>query len=149
MVNAGSEIDGTTLWVRNLLISGVADPISGTRASDEKFVMTSYPQRPVKYPYITVEVDGISQSKLGIASQGMITEIPVEVRVWSQSTKQRDRVSGEVINVLRNNQLNVSSGASSEGLFDYKLINTTNIDEEGNRGIHSKVIESRYKFITI
>ena len=47
----------TLLFIRNFLDSNITDPISGSRAGRDRFVMTSYPQRDVKYPIITVKHD--------------------------------------------------------------------------------------------
>ena len=135
------------MYIRDLLINGITDPSSTSRPSDSKFCMTSFPQRTVHYPLITVEQLNFRDVQLGISTQQSIIEIGMEINIWSKSTKQRDQLADNVYNTLRTNQLTGSSSVT-QGLFDFKITNIFNLDEEGKEGIHRKVIELKYTFLT-
>lgn len=147
MVASATPIHDTTVYLRDLLLNNVTDPSSAGRPSDSKFCMTSFPQRTVHYPLITIEQINFRDVQLGISSQQSRIEIGIEINIWSKSTKQRDQLADSVYNVIRTNQLSGTS-ALSEGLFDMKITNIFNLDEEGKEGIHRKVIELKYTFLT-
>ena len=49
----------TIMLIRIEIQDNITDPISSTRPSSEKFVVTAYPQRGVSYPIITVVDKGL------------------------------------------------------------------------------------------
>ena len=126
------------------------DPISSSRTSDEKFVMTSYPQRPVKYPIITIKDNGIAATeRLGMQSESFIVKIPIEVRIWAKSVTQKDKLFDKTFEVLRTNQFPAGSAGTSSynDLHDFRMDGALNVDEPGEGGIKSKIINLSYIFI--
>ena len=110
--------------------------------------MTSYPKEPVTYPIITITDRGIIQpSRLGMASEGTVLTIDVEVRIWASNVKERDELTQEVYEYLRTNQLDTTTGLADSGLHDFSLSSAINVDEAGEAGIRSKVCE--YRFLVV
>ena len=141
-VNSGTFLADTVNLIRNKLQTNITDPISTIRPTGEKFVMTSYPKRPVTYPIITIVDRGISQPlKLGMRSEGTLINISVEIRIWARNVRERDELFDDIYTYLREDQLDATTGLVDSNLFDYKLLSTVNVDEEGIEGIKSKVME--------
>lgn len=145
-VNSGTILADTVNLIRNKILSGVTDPISSSRPTGAKFVMTSYPKRlGTTYPLITIVDRGISQpSRLGMSSEGTLININVEIRIWARNVKERDELFDKCYDYLRTNQLDSSTGLSDSNLHDFSLLSAVNIDEEGDAGLHSKVMEVRF-----
>ena len=129
----------------NKLLANITDPISTTRPANEKFCLTSYPKRHVTYPIITITDRGIIQpSRLGMASEGTILTMDIEVRIWGRNVVERDELTQQVYDYLRQNQLDATTGLSDSNLHDFSLQSAVNVDEEdGEAGIRSKVMEIR------
>ena len=126
----------------------IRDKLKTNISSVSSRVYTSYPQKNVIYPMISVTDRGITQpTRLGMASEGTVISINVEIRVWARNTKERDEITQEVYNYLRDNQLDSVTGLSDSNLHDFSLLSAINIDEIGEAGIKSKVME--YKFLII
>jgi hypothetical protein len=109
--------------------------------------MTSYPQRTVKYPIITVTLSNSSLvQRLGMRSEGFWTEMEVEIRVWATNMKQRDELSSLVANRIRLNQF--GTGSSTDfGLHDVDITSTVPVTEPGDAGIKSLVYTVTFKAI--
>jgi len=134
--------------IKNKLIENIEDPIAPSRRSNEKFVLTAYPKRPVTYPIITIKDKGINQmSRQGMASEGTFISLNIEVRIWATTSVQREQLFDAIYDYLRQNQLEATTGLSDSNLHDFTLSSAVNIDEEGEAGIHSKVCI--YKFVII
>lgn len=149
-VSSSTFLADTIVFLRDRLIT-ITDPISSSRTGGEKFVMTEYPQRPVKYPIITVRDRGVnSPIQLGMQSEAHLLRIPVEIRIWARNVKERDELFDGVFDLLRTNQYGGSSATTDAGLHDFKLTNTNNVTEMigKDQSIQSKVIEIEYIFIT-
>lgn len=145
-INTSTFISDITIFIRNELVSNLSDPL-GTRATGEKFVMTSYPERDVKYPIITLQTINVQEiRKLGMQTEMHYVEIPLEIRVWARNVKERDYLSQAVINQLRSFEHD-SDGTVQARLTDFRIENAVNVDEAGIGGIKSRVIQVRYKFI--
>lgn len=148
-VSTGSFIYDTLTYIRDTLTSGITDPISSARTSVDtraKFVMTSYPERAVLYPIITVRNQGPTDIKrLGMQSELQWVNMPIEIRVWARNEKERDSLSTDVYNVLRGNQFgDVNSSADIKGLHDFNVKSSVPVDEDD---VKSQVIAVNYKFI--
>jgi hypothetical protein len=140
-ISASTFISDTIKFVRDRLDANITDPISAARVGRERFVMTSYPMRGTKYPIITVREAGISQnSQLGMQSEATYINFPIEIRIWARNEKEKDFLSQEVYEYLRTNQLAGSNGNVEEGLFDFDLTNSVNVDEDGDNAIKSRVM---------
>lgn len=149
-VQTSSFIKDTVLYIRDELITNITDPIEDDRSGNEKFVLTSYPKRDVRYPIITVRLLSVQNpTKLGQQSELLFVTLPVEVRVWARNEAEKDSLSQDVINQLRSTQLG-SNGSIEGNLHDYLVTSAVNVDEpieEGEAGIKSRVINIEYKFI--
>ena len=141
-VNSSTFIADLVNYLRDQLLTNITDPL-GSRTGNDKFVMTSYPQRPVRYPIITVVDRGVSQEgKLGMGSEGTILRLMIEIRLWGRNVKERDELFGLVHNWLRTNQLD--TGTTSANIYDFNIRSVVNVSEEN---VKSKVVEVAYLFI--
>ncbi len=110
--------------------------------------MTSYPQRPVTYPIITVIDRDITQPRrLGMGSESTAISITMEIRIWARNVKERDELFDKVYDYLRTNQLDAGTGLVASNLNGFELLSVLNINDEGEAGTKSKVIEVRFLFI--
>ena len=62
-------------------LASVTDPLSGSRAVNSSFIMSSYPQRKVLYPIITIRVINLKAKRAGMQTTAMDMVIDVEIRV--------------------------------------------------------------------
>jgi len=149
MVSTSTFIQDTIKFIRNTLSTGITDPISASRTGRERFVMTSYPQRPVKYPIITVRSEGQADIKrLGMRSESSWTKLPIEVRIWARNETEKDSLTQSVHNVLRENQFSGGSSSSDdEELHDFQILSVVPLDESGQTGIKSMIITVQYMYI--
>ena len=130
-VNSATFLSDTINLIRDKLKTNIADPISSIRPANEKFVLTSYPKRPVTYPIITITDRGIIQpGRLGMASEGTLLTIDVEIRIWARNVKERDELTQQVYEYLRTNQLDAGIGLSDSNLHDFTLSSAVNVSEE-------------------
>ena len=155
-IGTASFIHDSVILLRNLLASGITDPVSASRSgTDSRFIMTSFPQHSVLYPLITIKQLGmVDIERMGMSTEQKRLYARYEVDVWSKSTKQRDEIAGSVYNVLRTNQLGIEnniSGTVVEGLYNFQLINMFDrVEGEKEREkIHRKVLEFSYVYITV
>ena len=149
MVLSATFLSDTIKFIRNDLDSGVTDPISAIRSGRDRFVMTSYPTRPVKYPIITVKDIGVSApERMGMQSEISLIRLSIEVRVWARNVKEKDELAEQVFNRLRQNQYDGASPSTDAELHDFRLNSMVNVDEPGEAGIKSKVMEYEYIFLT-
>ena len=138
-------IKDSVMIIRDDLQANITDPVSSKRSGDEKFVMTSYPQRIAKYPLITVRRRSIS---VPVASGTQATihyvQVPVEVRIWARNVVERDALMQDVINRFRTARLSLYAAG---GLHDFEITSTIDVDEAGDAGIHSTLIYVQYNFV--
>ncbi len=148
-IQSSTFVADTVNYIRDKLNTNITDPITSVRAGNEKFVLTSYPQRPVKYPIITIVDSGISQPlRLGMQSDGTAITLPLEIRIWGRNVKERDELFDAVYDYLRTNQFS-GDDITGANLHDFKLNSVVNVDELGEAGIKSKVVEVQYLFICL
>ncbi len=144
-VASSTFLSDTIILVRDKVRSNITDPIASIRPASERFVMTSYPKRNVMYPIISITDRGIIQpQRLGMASEGTLITIDVEIRIWARNVKERDELTQQVYDYLRTNQLNTNTGLADSNLHDFSLQSAVNIDEDGEHTPKSKVIEIRF-----
>lgn len=150
VLQASTFISDSVKFIRNDLGSNITDPISGSRPTGERFVMTSYPKRQVVYPIVTVKNAGIGDDhRLGMRNTGTWTTFNIEVRAWARNEVEKDSLSQQIITRMRSNQYGTSGGSLSDdfGLHDYKLLSVVPVDEDGEAGIKSSVMEFEFKVI--
>ena len=134
--------------IRNLLDTNVTDPISSLRSGRDRFVMTAYPKRPVEYPIITVKLINVSdQYNSGARSELKYVRIQMEIRVWARNEKEKDGLAQDVYNVLRTNEFGSNSTSDTEELHDFVVLSSVPVEEEGEAGIKSQVLEVQYSFV--
>lgn len=139
-------VQDASLYFRNKLISGVSDPQSGTRQAESKFVVTVGAQRPIQYPFMQVEVTPFDSQSIGERSEGVTYSFELAVSLYSKSAKQIDMLAGSVINYMRTSQLETFI---PDGLYDYRHINTVNLDEPGKHGLHRRELSFQFKYDVI
>ncbi len=131
-------------FIKDDLDSNVTDPIS-SRGNTSKFVMTSFPEREVKYPLITITATNIEELRAGMQVAAMDVTLTVEVRIWSLSITQSDQLAQNILDRLADIQF--SSGGSIDNDFhDFNILSTVRVDEPGKRGPKSRIIQLQYKF---
>ena len=147
-VGTSTFIRDSVLFIRDLLRTGVTDPISATRSSSSQFVMTSYPRRPTEYPLISIQLRGAATAFVGgMQSEAMMPKLRYEIRVWARNHKEKDQISEDVIDTLRDEMLTASTGTVAYGLHDYLLRSLTPLDESGENGPVSNILEVEYLLI--
>ena len=148
MVNSTTYISDSTVFLRDNLIGAITDPISSTRNSNSKFVLTSYPARLAQYPLITIRSEGTEEiAKSGMRSELSWVRLPFEIRIWARNEREKDILTQQVINQLRTNQYDGGSSSSDDqGLHDFSLVSAVPVDEPGEQGIKSMVLTVNYKF---
>jgi len=149
MVSSSTFLSDTIKFIRDDLDDNVTDPVSTLRSGRDRFVMTSYPTRPVKYPIITVKDVGVSApERMGMQSEISLIRLSVEVRVWARNVKEKDELAEAVFTQLRQNQFGGASASTDAELHDFRLNSMVNVDEPGQAGVKSKVMEFEYIFLT-
>ena len=140
VINRSKAIKDTVLLVRDVLASGITDPISATRSSTSKFVVTSWPERITQYPIITVEQQGWSAGYLGMGTTDTLSKVGLELNVWTQKVEQRDSLAGSVLAVIETTR----TALVASGLHDLRWTNVSSINAEGKAGIHRTLIEGTF-----
>lgn len=148
-VNSSTFLADTINLLRDKIKNNILDPISNSRPSNEKFCYTSYPQKSVTYPVITIIDRNITQpARLGMQSEGTIITMDIEIRIWARNVKERDELFDSIYTFLREDQLDSATGLADSNLHDFTLLSAVNVDEPGEGGIKSKVCEYRFLIIT-
>ena len=146
MVNTSTFLSDTVKFIRNGLSSNITDPISSTRGSVSRFIATSYPQRDVQYPMITIKGIVEKTIPLGMRSQQLQIFLRLEIRVWARNVVEKDKLSEQIIDYLRSHQLGTSS-TTDTGLFGFDVTSMNVIDENGEGAPKSKIITIKYSFL--
>ena len=129
-------------------IRNVTDPISSTRNAKERFVLTAYPRRNVTYPIITVRSRGFNSiERGGFQSSVTINRLGIEIRVWARNVKERDELAQSSLDRLRSIQQTASTGSNAVRLFDFTIASIIDVDDIGEQGIKSKIIQVEYMVI--
>jgi len=146
-ISGTAVINNSIVFIRDLLRSNVTDPISATRETNSGFVMTSYPDRKVNYPLITVKLLGFDAESLGMNNEQYWCTMRIEVRIWAKNQKQRDNLTDEVFNVLRQNKFGTGSTVT-EQLYGFSLLSTSDVEEsKGNASILSRLMVYEYSAV--
>ncbi len=146
-VASATFLADTIIFLRDDLIGSITDPVSGSRAGNEKFVMTSWPRRTTRYPLITIIDRGITDSQPGgIGSQTVIAVMSIEMRVWATNVAQRDEITQAIIQRLRTIQYS-SGGTNAAKLFDFTIASMVNVDEPGENGLRNKILTIDYTVV--
>jgi len=141
-ITSSSFIQDILIFLRNDLRNFITDPISRTNS----FIMTSYPTRDVKYPLITIKTTNIETRSLGMSSESHWATLNIEIRVWARNEKEKDGLTQEVIDRLRDIQYG-TGGTNDEQIYGFRLLSAVPIEEEGEKTPKSMVMEYQYSAI--
>jgi hypothetical protein len=145
-VNSSTFLTDVVSLIRDKLDDNITDPISSSRGSGERFVMTSYPRRAVKYPIITVVDNNPSQiQRMGMQSEESLLLLGLEIRIWARNVKERDTLFQQIYTWLRTNQYGGVDSLVDANLHDYNFASVVNVDE---MDVKSKVMEINFLFVT-
>ncbi len=151
MVDKNTLIVDTLFFIKNDLINNITDPVSSTRGSNSKFVMTSYPTRAVKYPLITIRCISVDAVRAGMQTTAQDITLDVEIRVWARNQKEKDQISDDIFSRLGDIQF-TTDGSIDNNLHDYFVGSMIEIDEPGESGaqvIKSRIMSITYKFYNL
>ena len=148
MVSINKFIREVLFFLKEELNDHILDPISNKRDKNSKFVMTSYPQRAVNYPLITIKLTNQEASRAGMQTTAMDVVITLEVRIWARNEAEKDDLFTEVYDRLRTIQFTVN-GSTENDLHDFNLLSAVEVDEDGERGIKSRIGQFQYKFFNL
>lgn len=144
-----TEVRNTTFiadlvnFIRDKLDENITDPL--TRVGSERFVHTSYPQRAVRYPIISVTDSGSTQeARLGMQSEGTVLRLGLEIRIWGRNVKERDEIFDAVYTWLRTNQFGGADALTDAEIHDFSMGSAVNVSEPD---VKSKVMEVSFLFI--
>ena len=145
-VSSATILRDVLFFLKDDLTGQITDPISSKRASNSKFIMTSYPQRQVQYPIVTIKITNVEASRAGMQSTLMDYNFTIELRVWGRNQKEKDEIYQAVLDRLRTIQFTASSGSIANNLHDFNATSAVEIDEEGKGKPKSRVCEIQYTF---
>jgi len=148
MVNSQTFVRDTLYFIKTDLLANITDPISASRPSNSKFILTEYPQRIAVYPIITIKIPNYVANRAGMQVTNMDMQMTIEVRIWARNVKERDTLFTDVLNRLKDIQF-TASGSTKAELHDFNMPSAVEINEEGDQGIKSKVMEIIYNFYNI
>jgi len=135
-------------FLKNLISSNITDPIASARGNSSAFVMTTFPEREVKYPLITLEIVNSAQARAGMQTSKMDIELDINVRIWSKSVTQSDKLAQQILDLLADNQF-PASGSVENNFHDFNIGSVNRVDEEGQGGTKSRIIQLNYKFFDL
>ena len=150
VITSSKLMSETILFIRDRLRVGITDHESTIRTTaGQQFIMTSYPRREVMYPLITIKGLNATDEILGQGSETSRVTFAIEVRIWARNEKEKNNLFDDVYSYLRQNQIPSSTANTSQNvqLFDFKLLSATEIDDPGEEGIKSRILNVEYKFI--
>jgi Holliday junction resolvasome RuvABC ATP-dependent DNA helicase subunit len=145
-VESDTFIRDILFFIKNDFLSNITDPISSDRDNNSKFVMTSYPQRLVQYPIITIKLSNYTAKSSGMQTTTMDVVAFIEIRIWARNSKERDELANDCYKRLRDIQFTASTGSVANYLYDFTLLSSVNVDEEGDDQPKSRILNIQYKF---
>ena len=151
MVAKATILQDTLYFMKADLTANITDPISSKRSAKSKFIMTSYPQRPVQYPLITIKATNVEALRAGMQTTAQDILITLEIRIWARNEKEKDGLYEDILNRLSAIQFTAGGSTKSE-LHDLILGSAVEVDEEGASGaqvIKSRVITCSYTFYNV
>lgn len=151
MVTRANLIHDVLFFIKDDLDGPVNDPFSSNRSTKSKFIMTSYPQRPVQYPIITLRITNIEELRAGMQTTAQDIIITLEIRIWARNEKEKETIYQQVSNRLKNIQF-TATGSTANDIHDYNVLSAVEVDEPGEAGgkiIKSRILQCQYKFYNI
>ena len=111
--------------------------------------MTSYPEREVRYPLITLEVNNVEETRAGMQTTAMDISLTIEIRVWSKSVAQSDKLAHEILDELADIQFTDSTGSVANDFHDFNIGSVVRVDEPGKGATKSRIISLSYRFFNL
>lgn len=148
MTNRSTLYQDLLFWLKDQLSTNITDPISATRGTSSKFIMTSYPEREVKYPLITLEITDTVQNRAGMQTTAMDITLTLELRIWSKSVAQSDKLAQEIMDYLADIQF-TNDGSIDNDFHDFNINSVIRVDEPGKGATKSRIIQLNYKFFNL
>ena len=142
-------IQDVLLFLKNDLNSNISDPISSKRTGTSKFFNTSYPQRNVKYPIVTIKLANVEALRAGMQSKFMDIALELEIRVWGRNEKEKNDIYNAVLERLSDIQFDTGTGSVDNNFHDFNIFSSVEVDEDGDGGIKSRVMQCTYKFYNL
>ena len=143
-ISESNFIQDAVFFIKDNLDGDITDPISAKRQNNEQFVITSYPKRLVNYPIITIRTPSMNIIRAGMQTEAIDVPIRIEIRIWARNIRERDQLSQDIINRLKDIQFVASTGSAASGLHNFRVISTVDIDEEGDNTPKSRIINIEY-----
>jgi len=140
MVTVSNFIADVLYFIKNDLGSNITAVTSK--------VYTSYPKKNVIYPLVTIKMTNQDATRAGMQTTAMDVTATIEVRIWARNEKEKDGIATSVYNRLRSIQF-TSSGSVNNDLHDFQLLSMVEVDEEGDTGVKSRILQVQYKFWNI
>lgn len=148
MASRSTIIGDILYFLKSNLSSNITDPITSSRGNTSKFIMTSYPEREVKYPLITLMVNNIEESRAGMQVTTMDVNLTVELRIWSKSITQSDKLTQQILDHLADIQF-TTSGSTDNDFHDFNIGSVIRVDEPGEGAVKSRIIQLNYSFFNL
>lgn len=134
-------------FLKTLLSNNITDPIT-SRGNTSSFIMTSFPEREVKYPLITITVANTNAIRAGMQSTRMDVELDLEIRVWSKSVTQSDKLGQQILDLLSDKQF-VAGGSVQNDFHNFAITAFNRVDTPGDEGTKSRIITIKYQFYNV
>jgi len=147
MASRETLISDTLLFLKDLISSNIDDPRQ-IRSKDSSFVMTTFAQRHVEYPLITVELTNYTGNRAGMQSTAMDVELTIEVRVYSKSITESDKLTQQILDLLADEQFTVE-GSIDNDFHHLTIGSSVRVDEPGTSGVKSRITQLNYQFFNI
>ena len=131
-------------FIKTDLRANITDPLSRTG----NWVFTSYPQKNVVYPIITIKIPNIEATRAGMQVDRMDMKMVVEVRIWARNEKEKDTLYDEIMDRLATIQFSTSGSVDSD-FHDFNILSSVEVDEDGETGTKSRILQVEYKFYNL
>jgi len=145
MTSVSSFIGDILYFIKNDLTTNITDPIQSQRSGTSKFIMTSFPQRAVKYPLVTIKLTNQEATRAGMQTTAMDVVVTLEIRVWARNEKEKDVLSTNVYTRLKSMQF-VANGSRENDLHNFQLLSMNELDEIGENSVKSRILTIQYSF---
>lgn len=148
MVSSENFIGEVLKFIKTDLINNIDDPLQGKRSDNSSFVLTSYPQRKVEYPIITIKLVNQTAKRAGMQTNAMDVSIFIEIRIWARNQIEKDSIANKVYKRLRDIQF-TQTGSVNNFIYNYNLLSAVEIDESGEGEPKSRILQINYQFYNI
>lgn len=150
-VRSTNILEDTVTKIATFLRNNVTDPIAATRAQT-RWVFTSYPERNIEYPIVTITQAAERDEHISIGSEYKAAYITLRIEVWSHFTDERDQVWDDIYDEFRTHYTTADANGdkiTGLGLHDMIITNCLDIDTEAPTGkghIHRKIATIQFTY---